>query len=182
MIEVLTFIIVSACIIFISRRSLFNPGTHGFYRFFAFEFILILFLLNADQWFAEPFSPLHVISWILLFMSGYLVVVGFIIFRSQGKADDTRNDNHLLNLEKTTRLVTTGLYGYIRHPLYSSLFFFAAGAFFKDISWIGLGLLCGAIAFLTMTAKTEEKENIDYFGAEYKEYMLKTKKFIPFIW
>jgi protein-S-isoprenylcysteine O-methyltransferase Ste14 len=49
-------------------------------------------------------------------------------------------------IEKTTILVTTGAYRYIRHPLYSSLLFLAWGIFFKAPSWPG-GLLALAATF-----------------------------------
>ena len=74
----------------------------------------------------------------------------------------------LLCFEKTTQLVTTGAFKYIRHPLYSSLLLLAWGVFFKRPSWVGAGVALGATAFLLATAKVEELENIRYFGATYQ--------------
>jgi len=84
-------------------------------------------------------------------------------------------------MEKTSKLVTVGLYGYIRHPLYSSLLCLAWAMFFKSPSWLeaALALLC--TLFLTTTAYAEERENIIYFGDEYVEYMKRSKRFIPFV-
>ena len=87
----------------------------------------------------------------------------------------------LLDIEKTTELVTVGAYRYIRHPLYSSLLFLAWGAFFKNPSWVGIPLVLLAAFFLTMTAKVEETENVRYFGITYQNYMKNTKMFIPFL-
>jgi protein-S-isoprenylcysteine O-methyltransferase Ste14 len=98
-----------------------------------------------------------------------------------GEQDAQRDDAPMLDFEKTTTLVTTGVYRYIRHPLYSSLFLLGWGIFFKDPSWFGGGLAAAATLLLVATAKMEERENLRYFGAEYREYMQRTKLFVPFI-
>ena len=90
-------------------------------------------------------------------------------------------EGHLLGIEKTTRLVTTGAFRYIRHPLYSSLLLLAWGVFFKNPSWAGICLALGATAFLVATAMVEEAENLLYFGPVYREYMRRTKMFIPYL-
>jgi protein-S-isoprenylcysteine O-methyltransferase Ste14 len=87
----------------------------------------------------------------------------------------------LVAFEKTTALVTTGAYSYIRHPLYSSLLFLAWGIFFKDPSWLGGLLALGATLFLVATARVEEAENLRFFGEAYREYMKQTGMFVPFL-
>ncbi len=178
----LIFIISTAIITFISRKSLINIRSHGFFRFFAFEFIIILFLMNVEFWFISPFSFYQIISWLLLISSAFFVVEGFRLLSSKGKLDEMRPEEHLYKLEKTTKLVTEGIYRYIRHPLYGSLLFLAWGIFFKSVSIGGFFLVIGTSLFLTLTAKIEEKKNCDYFGEEYKSYMQRTKMFIPYVW
>ncbi|MCO6475396.1 MAG: hypothetical protein J5I94_02175 [Phaeodactylibacter sp.] len=46
---------------------------------------------------------------------------------------------------------------------------------------IGLGLALGASPSLSLTAKTKEKEDIQYFGEAYRAYQKRTKMFIPFV-
>ena len=84
-------------------------------------------------------------------------------------------------VEDTTVLVKTGIYKYIRHPLYSSLILIALGALLKDISLLPAALATMAIIFSTGAALVEEKENLQRFGDEYAHYMKSTKRFIPFI-
>ena len=146
---------------------------NGLYRFFAFESILILILLNAGKWFYDPFSIFQIISWILLFSSLILAIHGFHILHKIGKPK--------YGVENTTILVTQGAYKYIRHPLYSSLLLLGGGVFFKDPSIPGGILVIIASAFLTATSKVEEKENFNKFGNKYAEYMKRTKMFIPFL-
>jgi protein-S-isoprenylcysteine O-methyltransferase Ste14 len=99
-----------------------------------------------------------------------------------GKPDQTREDDTLLGLEKTTVLVAAGIYRYIRHPMYSSLLFLGFGIFFKAPALWGLILLLLVIISLVLTANAEETEDIQYFGDTYRAYMKRTKKFVPYIW
>jgi protein-S-isoprenylcysteine O-methyltransferase Ste14 len=168
--------------VWVSRRSLKNPRSHGFFRFFAWEAILVLFVLNVNYWIIDPFSPTQIIAWVLLILSLVLIASGVQQFRRQGKPDPGRSDDPaLVGIEKTTQLVTTGLYRYIRHPFYSSLLFLGWGIFFKHPAWAAGALAAAATAFLVFTAKREETENLIYFGVEYREYMKHTKMFIPFL-
>ena len=181
MIRVIIFAIVSASLIFISRKSLFRPRSHGFYRFFAWESILALVLLNVLQWFRNPLSVHQLISWLFLVISAFLVAHGVHLLRAVGKPNQNRSDDELIAFEKTSSLVTVGAYKYIRHPLYSSLLFLAWGAFFKHPSWLGLLLAFFSSLFLFFTAKNDESECLKHFGNAYQTYMQETKRFIPLL-
>ena len=185
MLRVLIFAILSAALAYVSRASLRVPRSHGFYRFFAWDCILALFLLNfisVRQWFGDPFSVRQLVSWLLLMGCIVPAVYGVHALRSQGKPVTRRpHDASLIWIEKTTQLVTTGVFRYIRYPLYSSLLLLAWGVFFKHPSWLGGGVALGATGFLLATAKAEETENVRYFGAAYQAYMQHTKMFVPFV-
>ncbi len=144
--------------------------------------MLALLLLNVSSWFTEWLSWHQVISWVLLIACIIPLVYGVRALSSRGRPDATqRKGPELLGFERTTRLVTDGVYQYIRHPLYSSLFLLNWGIFFKAPSWPGLGLALGASLFLVATARRDEAECIDCFGPEYRQYMRHTKMFIPYI-
>jgi len=181
MTELLAFVFVSAFFIYISRKSLFRPHSHGFYRFFAWEFILALVLLNAPHWTRNPFSFYQLVSWPLLLVSIFLVVHGVHLLKVIGKPNQDRSDAELLAFEKTSCLVTVGAYKYIRHPLYSSLLFLAWGAFLIHPTLLGLMLVLAASLFLVLTARKDEFECLQHFGNAYQAYMQGTKKFIPFL-
>lgn len=166
----------------ISWKSLYHPRSHGFYRFFAWEAILALFLLNLRFWFYRPFAWNQLLAWSLLLLS--LVPLGFGLhsLRTRGNPTEQREgDPYLLAFEKTTTLVTSGIYHYIRHPLYSSLFLLTWGIFFKLPSVLGLILAITTTFFLLATAKADERECTHFFGAPYQEYMKTTKRFVPYI-
>ncbi len=181
MTRLLVFAVVSVYFIYVSRKSLFRPRSHGFYRFFAWECILALVLLNVPHWTTNPFSFHQLISWLLLLISIFLVVHGVHLLKVIGKPSQSRPDAELLAFEKTTYLVTVGAYKYIRHPLYSSLLFLAWGAFLKHPSLLGLVLVLTASFFLVLTAMKDESECLQHFGNAYQTYMLGTKRFIPFL-
>ena len=180
-INLVIFVLGTIVIVWISRSSLRDVNSHGFYRFFAWETILIMFVLNSKYWFRDPFSPRQIIAWALLIISLVLIFQGVQLFRKKGNIDEERTDPTLVGIEKTTELVTTGLYQYIRHPFYSSLLFLAWGIVFKRIIWFEILMAILATLFLVMTVKKEEIENIEFFGEKYREYMKNTKMFIPYV-
>lgn len=185
MIRAIIFVILSAALAYVSRASLRAPRSHGFYRFFAWELILALIFLNFisfQQWFGDPMSARQVISWILLIGCVVPGAYGIHLMRSRGKPDgQLLSDAPMVWIEKTTQLVTTGVFKYIRHPLYCSLLLLAWGVFFKRPSWVSGCAALGATFFLMATAKAEEAENIRHFGATYREYMRHSKMFIPYV-
>jgi protein-S-isoprenylcysteine O-methyltransferase Ste14 len=165
----------------ISWKSLRYRRSHGFYRYFAWESILALLLLNVNFWFVNPFAWNQIISWSLLVVSVIPLVLGVHALRTHGNPTKRREgDPALYDFEKTTTLVTDGIYQYIRHPLYSSLLLLAWGIYFKQFSQPGFLLAVAATGFLLLTAKADESECIQFFGEPYVIYMQKTKMFIPF--
>jgi protein-S-isoprenylcysteine O-methyltransferase Ste14 len=166
----------------VSHQSIRQPGTHGYYRFFAWELMLLLYVLNMPAWYLEIDGLHQVIAGVFFMISLFMIVTGAIQLRMFGKPNNQRNDVPMLHFEKTTVLVTTGIYRYIRHPIYGSLFFLCWGFFFKDPSIIGLGIAMVASVFLMLAAKVEEVESMRFFGNKYTEYMQHSKMLIPFIW
>jgi protein-S-isoprenylcysteine O-methyltransferase Ste14 len=177
----LVFVLVTAALTWVSLPSLRDCRAHGFYRFFAWEAILGLILLNLESWFDEPFSFRQLTSWSLLVISGYLAIHGTLILHRIGKPSRERRDPLLYDLEKTTRLATSGIYRYIRHPMYSSLLFLAWGVYFKNPGLVSICLVVAASGFLIATARVEERENVRYFGVAYHDYMKQTRMFVPYL-
>lgn len=179
--KVILFIALSIPVIFLSRKNLFDFRSHGFTRFFSWECIIALLVINYENWFEEPLAFSQIVSWILLAISLYLVIEGVVRFRKASKHGIRRVDEKLYRFEKTTELVTNGIYRYIRHPMYSSLLFLTWGIWFKQPLVITLPVALLSSVLLWLTATRDEKECISYFGDSYRSYMNGTKRFIPFI-
>jgi protein-S-isoprenylcysteine O-methyltransferase Ste14 len=179
--KLILFLILSVPLILVSWRSLFNFQSHGFYRFFSWECILWLFVSNYRYWFVDPFSIQQVIAWILLILAAYVVIAGIAVFKRTGKIDRYRDDKNLLGFEKTTELIETGIYKYIRHPLYASLIYLTWGIYFKHATSGTLVVSLISTLFLYITSRYDEKECIAYFGDKYRDYMTRSKMFVPFV-
>lgn len=181
MTDLILFLAGSAVIVWWSRKPLSKPGSHGFYRFFAWEAILGLIVLNHGVWGSDPYSPHQFASWLLMLTSIALVVMGVSTLKRDGAPGAKRDDGSFYEFEKTTQLVSHGVFAYIRHPMYASLLALAWGAFLQDPSSTGSVIALTATVALWLTATTDERECLAYFGEEYADYMRRTKRFIPFL-
>ncbi len=181
MLRIILFVIGTILLVRFSRRALKNSEAHGFYRFFVFESILILVLLNQPYWFSAPFTPQHLLSWLLLGISIYLIIQSFSLLRRLGGQAErpAMPENH--TFENTVQIVDEGLYGYIRHPMYASLLFLGWGAFLKHVTFLSIVLILLVTVFVIFAARVEERENLSFFGPDYLDYICRTKMFIPYI-
>ncbi|PKO86437.1 MAG: isoprenylcysteine carboxyl methyltransferase [Betaproteobacteria bacterium HGW-Betaproteobacteria-12] len=179
--EIIALTLGTAANLWLSRRALRAPGGHGFYRFFAWEAILGLLVLNHEPWGQDPYSPHQLVSWLLMLLSIALVYLGASQLVRRGSAAPERGDETLYAFEKTTRLVTNGIYAYIRHPMYASLLALAWAAYLQDPNLTGTLIAAFATLSLQLTAMADEKECLAYFGAEYANYMRRTRRFIPWL-
>jgi protein-S-isoprenylcysteine O-methyltransferase Ste14 len=180
-VRVVLFVLISAALVRISWRPLHNPRCHGFYRFFAFEGIAVLLFLNIPYWFKDIYSLHQSISWILLFASLAFVVSAVHRLRRFGGSEARTEHPENFAFENTTHLVTTGIYRYIRHPMYSSLGLLVWGIFPKHVSPVGFFIAVVSTGFLMIAAKIEERENIAFFGPRYIAYGKRSKMFIPYL-
>lgn len=165
----------------LSWRALQRPKSHGFYRFFAWEAILALLVLNGPQWFVDRFSAHQLVSWGLLFASLLVLFPGLYQLRRMGRPNEQRTDAELFAFERTSQLVTSGIYSYIRHPLYASLLLLAWGVACKQPN--GLSLVLALLSSLTLwlTAKRDEAECLQQFGEAYRDYIQRSRMFIPWV-
>jgi protein-S-isoprenylcysteine O-methyltransferase Ste14 len=179
--KIALFVVLTLIFLCISRKALRNPHCHGFYRFFAFEGILFLVLLNHPFWFVEVYAPHQLVSWLLLSTSVVFVCQGLYMLRKVGGSEEREDAPENFAFENTTSLVTAGIYRYIRHPMYSSLLLLNWGAFFKHFSLPGLMAAVLTTVVLVVAGSIEEKENLAFFGPGYLEYRKTTKMFLPFV-
>jgi len=177
----LLFILCSFFFLRISWKALHNPRCHGFYRFFAFEGILLLLLLNQPYWFDHRYAPYQLVSWLLLALSVLFVLQGVHMLRTVGGSQTRTDVPENFAFENTVHLVTGGIFRYIRHPMYSSLLLLAWGTFLKHFSFTAVAVIAATTLFLVIAAFIEEKENLAFFGPIYREYRKTTKMFLPFL-
>ncbi len=175
------FCLVSVALLVLSRTSLRRPRSHGFYRFFAWESILVLLLVSFENWFHEPTSPRQIASWISLTVSAVLAALSLFHLRRFGGVSEQRQDEALVAIERTAVLVTRGPYRWIRHPMYTSLMLLVWAMVLKQPDWVVILIGLAATVLLAATAQAEETENSRFFGSQYQDYSKRTKRFIPFV-
>lgn len=165
----------------LSWEPLQNQKSHGFFRYFAWVAILTLWMLKTTKYPEKILDLPEPIPISLLMASLCFVVLGFGELWRKGKISKNRDDITLFSFEKTTQLVTSGIYQFVRHPVYTSLLLLAWGLLCQHPSLIGLGFALGASYTLFMTARADERECIAFFGQKYSEYIKTTRAFIPYV-
>ena len=111
---------------------------------------------------------------ILVFLIGATVGL-FALFRNK-----LGNFNIQPKMKENAKLITTGIYAYIRHPMYLSVLLMMLGVFISSPSKIEALFLCLLTIVLVLKAKKEESL-WSKKSQEYVEYKKRTKLFIPFI-
>jgi protein-S-isoprenylcysteine O-methyltransferase Ste14 len=129
----------------------------------------IILHLNYPQFVSIPYSSI-----ILETLGELLLIFGVILW---GTAIV-----QLLLLFPKGKLIKTGAYGIVRNPIYSSVTFFILPAIsILYLTWVyfvvAIFLYIGVVIFIGK----EEKALTDTFGEEYKEYMKKVNRMIPFL-
>jgi protein-S-isoprenylcysteine O-methyltransferase Ste14 len=80
-----------------------------------------------------------------------------------------------------SRLVTSGVYGLVRHPLYSSLLFAALGWVCYSLSLSHLALLVALFLFFDYKAGKEERWLTERHP-DYPAYAARVRKFVPWVY
>ncbi len=84
-----------------------------------------------------------------------------------------------LQLREKHRLITTGPYARMRHPLYSGMILWTGGLVLLTANWIFVVLAVLVCSFFVARVPREEQMMIDEFGDEYREYMKRTGRVFP---
>lgn len=134
----------------------------------------LIYLINP-AWMA--WSKIGLPDWVrwLGVVIGFLCTLGiYWLFSSIGTGITPTSATR-----KEHRLVTSGPYRWVRHPLYTvGTSMFVAFGMMADNWFIAL---LGILSFLAMAARTpkEEANLIEKFGDEYRDYMKQTGRFFP---
>lgn len=88
-----------------------------------------------------------------------------------------------LTIKQDHQLVTTGVYGVIRHPIYTSYILLFSGYCILLGSLWGLAMLILAcVIWFGSRISLEERMLEEQFGDTYRSYRLHTKRLIPFVY
>jgi protein-S-isoprenylcysteine O-methyltransferase Ste14 len=111
-----------------------------------------------------------------------LIVLGTSLGISARKTIGT-NWSHAAEyqVKKKQELVTSGVYAFIRHPIYAGLVLSFIGGELVAKSYVAF---FGILFFIGgyYQARLEEKLLTAHFGESYKTYMKRSKMFLPYLW
>lgn len=155
------------------------------------RFIVTISFLSMPIWFTLPYyefkvlmarilSP-FVLNWVSIIGTVLLTLGGLLLLLNRiylGKYGGPK-----LVIEEEHRLITTGLYQYIRHPMYSGflLLFFGYSLSFGSIV-ITIAISVAFFLIFKTRMDIEEKLLISEFGEEYSSYIKRTKRLFPLLY
>ena len=93
-----------------------------------------------------------------------------------------RRFSGLVAIQPEHRLVTSGLYGIIRHPSYLGLFVLVLGWGLAFRS--GVGVIIAVLMLIVVLARIDAEERLlsESFGAEYDAYRTRTWRLVPYVY
>ncbi len=111
---------------------------------------------------------------------GVALLLGALFVFWRAHADLGLNWSPSLEIREKHELITKGIYGIIRHPMYASQWLWVIAQPLLLQNWIaGLVNLLIFIPFYILRVQAEEKMMIDKFGEDYRAYMKRTGGVIP---
>jgi protein-S-isoprenylcysteine O-methyltransferase Ste14 len=112
-------------------------------------------------------------------LGGVAMVSGLWLFW-RSHADLGESWSVTLELNANHRLVTRGVYRFVRHPMYSSFFVLGLGQALLLANWIaGLAGLASVALLVIVRVPNEERMMIEQFGDEYRNYVRRTGGVVP---
>mgnify|MGYP000881091390 FL=1 len=133
---------------------------------------VISIILSATRFI--PVITFTNMRWIFILIGILCFIIGITLWLKAVIID--RLDTHIIKNE----LVTTGVYAYVRNPVYSAFMFVCTGVLMIYGNIVLLLLPIIYWGFMTILMKsTEEKWLEDLYGQEYIQYLQRVNRCIP---
>jgi len=138
----------------------------------AYEIILVFlqFFIISLHFFKWEFIPEKQIIQVTHFsyFVGFLIIIIALIILLVAIKDLGKNLSPFPRPKKNSKLVTTGIYRFTRHPMYYSLIFISIGVFIIKLSIYNLFLTISLALIIKFKIALEEK----YLMNKFKNYLL----------
>jgi protein-S-isoprenylcysteine O-methyltransferase Ste14 len=117
-----------------------------------------------------------------IFLGAVLFFSGLWLFRRTHK-ELGKNWSISLEIREKHRLVDSGPYSVVRHPMYSAFLLLALGQILLLSNWVvGLSGIVGFSLLFFLRVRKEEQMMLETFGSGYSDYTKTTKRVIPFLY
>jgi protein-S-isoprenylcysteine O-methyltransferase Ste14 len=112
-----------------------------------------------------------------------LLLVGTILFLGLGSYLVSKSHKAVLEqVHDPPRLVDSGVYAWVRHPMYLGILLFCLAFIFISISLVSIAVWIAFFVFYDRMAKYEEKSLIEILGGSYTAYQKRVSKWFPGVW
>ena len=128
---------------------------------------------------APPVPPMTFPLWLRILGLGILVIGG--VFGTGGVLALGSNLTAFPRPIAGGTLVTTGVYSYVRHPIYTGLILGTLGLGLFRASLLGIGLAVVLFIFFDLKARREEKWLVEAYPG-YEAYRKRAKKLLPWVY
>jgi len=135
---------------------------------------LVLYLLSPPWW-TWTYIPLG--EWVQ--WSGIVTAVVPLFFLVWVHRHLDRQWSIALELQEDHKLITTGPYRYVRHPMYLGIFAYTIGLMMISSDVLVIMFFAFSIWVNYMRIPREEQMLIQRFGDEYLEYMKRSGRLLP---
>ena len=108
---------------------------------------------------------------VILLVGGVVVAHGFRDLGSNLTISPSTKEGH--------QLVTTGSYGWVRHPLYSAVFIESVGVCLLMANWFAAVSAATFCVLIALRTRLEEANLVAQFGDDYRQYQLRVGMFVP---
>lgn len=123
-----------------------------------------------------PVRPLRVIAGVPLLGLG-------LILLHRSHRDLGAQWSITLEVREEHRLVTSGIYRRVRHPMYLAYLVHSAGLALAVSNWLaGAAPLVAFTALVLLRVPAEERMLLAEFGTSYEEYRARTHRLVPHVW
>lgn len=132
--------------------------------------LFVIFLFENESWKFEVPQVVKILFMLLGILGGAVALIA--LFQLGG------NLSPFPSPKRKGKLITTGLFHYMRHPIYTGIIFsaFSISTFFGSGLKLTISFLLVVLFFLK--SKYEEKRLLEKFP-DYREYCQDTGRFLP---
>ncbi len=119
----------------------------------------------------------------LLFTAGIVVMVLGVALRWLAVRALGRQFSPMVAIQPNHEIVSDGLYRFVRHPSYSGTMTTLLGVGMTTDNWLSILVAAvGGLGIYSYRVTVEERTLLREMGEDYRRYMGKTKRFIPWIY
>ena len=171
----LVYWVISARLVKQTREKAGGIGSYGHLILIAAAIIMMNLKIYPLTINLIPFSSFIGILSIAFSISGLIIAI-------TARRSLAGNWSVSVTFKKDHELIQSGVYKYMRHPIYSGILLMLIGTV------LGVGTLGVTVGFIIifiafwLKLRQEEELMIKHFRDEYLQYKKRTKALIPFLW